>query len=167
MSRRYTDEEKAAAIQTLEANAGNIILTAIQTSIPVRTLRDWKREHNAVVAAATPSYNLDSPSDLLPPPEILRRRRREDGEYTKIRQMLMEHLFDLTETLMDNPETAHVRISAISRLLDRVIKLQILAKHEQEDLETEKYRLLMRQTDYRTQFAHEQSPDLEDEEFYD
>lgn len=151
MSRRYTDDEKTQALERLEANLGNITLTAIQTNIPVRTLRDWKRENAALVAANT-LPDADSPSDLLPPSEILRRRRRETGEYTRIREILMDHLFDLTETLLDDPATAHQRMTALSRLLDRVIKLESLVDREQDNLRR-KRRHAIETAEFRARYA--------------
>jgi transposase-like protein len=138
MSRRYTEEEKLKALEHLNANAGNVTRTAAQTSIPARTLREWKREYEALVAADGLSHTPDFPSEGAAAAENLRRRRQQEGEYTHIRQMLMDHLFDLTESLMDNPDTAHLRINALSRLLDRVIQLEKLSEWEQKEIQEER-----------------------------
>jgi transposase-like protein len=42
--RRYSDEEKAAALATLDANGGNIAETQRQIGIPYRTLANWAAE---------------------------------------------------------------------------------------------------------------------------
>lgn len=39
--RRYSDEEKAAALAALDANGGNVALTSQQLDIPDSTLRSW------------------------------------------------------------------------------------------------------------------------------
>src|SRR5262249_16637663 len=39
--RRYTDEERAAALAALHANAGNLQRTAHQVGVPETTLRHW------------------------------------------------------------------------------------------------------------------------------
>lgn len=39
--RRYSDEERAAALAALKANRGNLTLTARQVGVPLTTLRQW------------------------------------------------------------------------------------------------------------------------------
>ena len=130
MSRRYTDEQKAEALQHLDDNYGNVTLTALQTGIPIRTLRDWKRYRK-----------LEILKDL--PPEKVARRRQQEIEpeeqadieeedsaaaYSRIRAHLMQHINTLLETLTDDPDTANLRVIALTRLLDRVIKLEALVQ---------------------------------------
>lgn len=40
--RKYTDEERAAALAALDANAGNVARTAEQLGIPASTLQYWQ-----------------------------------------------------------------------------------------------------------------------------
>lgn len=132
MPRKYTDQQKIDALQHLADNYGNVTLTAIQTGIPERTLRDWKRRRK-----------FETLKDLPPIKETRRRQQtaanddpdqntenESEGEYTRIRQRLMQHIDTLLETLTDDPDTAHLRIIALTRLLDRVIKLESLTRTE-------------------------------------
>ena len=57
MSRRYTLQQKADALDHLQASGGNIALTHLQTGVPERTLRFWRRQ-----------LWLDSHLPLPPPP---------------------------------------------------------------------------------------------------
>lgn len=133
MSRRYTPQQKADILERLDDNFGNVTLTALQTGVPTRTLSEWKRQRKLrrlqrgeplllkksvrqqQQTAANPAPGDDPPGD---PP----------NDYARIRQRLMEHVDTLIETLTDDPDTAHLRIIALSRLLDRVIKLEALAR---------------------------------------
>lgn len=181
MSRRYTDEEKAYAIQYLVENFYNISVTSLQTGIPVRTLYTWKREHllqhNAaakpIVAAAHQQFSGEKPLQqhknsvlplLLPQAAPEQEPEPTNGihkipiwqrifeqpdfppehdpaadldpigkEYTHIRQRLMSHVEHLIDTLNDDPHTSHLRIIALTRLLDRVIKLESLVRREDPD----------------------------------
>ena len=45
--RQYTDEERAAALAALQANGGNLSLTARQVSVPRMTLATWAKEQPA------------------------------------------------------------------------------------------------------------------------
>ncbi len=49
MRRRYSDEERAAALAALKANGGNLELTSRQAGVPRNTLRRWAEhpEHAA------------------------------------------------------------------------------------------------------------------------
>jgi transposase-like protein len=44
MARAYSDEDKAAALAALKANAGNVKRTATQVGVPARTVRRWRDE---------------------------------------------------------------------------------------------------------------------------
>jgi transposase-like protein len=148
MSRRYTDEEKAEALEKLDANVGNITLTAIQTGIPVRTLHHWKRQQRIQLLMHPSSENEDVELEVDSDLEALLQQKfvaqqQQESPYSHIRQRLLEHIFDLTETLMDDPDTAHLRVSALSRLLDRALKLERIAGLEQDKLRTKRYHELV------------------------
>ena len=179
MSRRYTDEEKAHAIQRLTENFYNISVTSLQIGIPIRTLHAWRREHllqqNAAArmgfAAAHQHFSGENP--LLPHKIFVRQQQQQQQaapqpaptngihkvpiwqqifeqpdfpaerdpaavddldpigkEYTHIRQRLMSHVEHLIDTLNDDPHTSHLRIIALTRLLDRVIRLESLVRRE-------------------------------------
>jgi transposase-like protein len=169
MSRRYTPEEKAAALQHLNDNYGNITLTAMQTSIPVRTLHHWRRERKLQLLANISTDNEDEALESLLHKKVDVQQQQE--VYTRLHQTLLEHLFNLTETLLDDPDTAHLRITALARLLDRVIKLEDLAKSEQYKLETKRYHEMLRQYDSihdiieeNEAYARKAEDELEDDE---
>ena len=44
MPRHHSPDQKAAAIQCLNSNGGDIVTTAVQTGIPIRTLYTWRKE---------------------------------------------------------------------------------------------------------------------------
>lgn len=43
--RSYSDNEKAAALLTLESNGGNLSRTSRELNIPITTLVDWRNGH--------------------------------------------------------------------------------------------------------------------------
>ena len=132
MSKRYTQEQRADALQHLDDNYGNVTLTALQTGIPTRTLYQSKRERKLRRQQAEPP--LLHKKSAVPPQQTAAKTAPESagqqGDYTRIRTRLMEHIDTLIETLTDDPDTAHVRAMALTRLLDRVIKLEALTRSE-------------------------------------
>jgi hypothetical protein len=44
MPRHHSPDQKAAALQCLDSNGGDIVTTAVQTGIPERTLYTWRKE---------------------------------------------------------------------------------------------------------------------------
>ena len=150
MARKYTDQEKANILQHLDDNYGNVTITSIQTGVPIRTIHRWKRLRKlmAIKNGDPIPGTLRHKKNLMPPPQnaatsksSLRSGEDLGGDndkpnnvYAQIREQMMEHLFTLMETLTDDPDTAHLRISALSRLLDRVIKLETLAGAQQEQV---------------------------------
>lgn len=128
MSRRYTQDEKAAYLAHLDDNYGNVTLTAIQTGIPSRTLYNWKRERKLRRLQSEPP--LLHKKSAVPPPQTATNPDDTEAEYTRIRAEMMTHIDNLMSSLTDDPDTAHLRIIALTRLLDRVIKLEALTKRE-------------------------------------
>ena len=158
MARRYTDEEKEEILARLDDNFGNVTLTALQMNIPTRTLQHWKRMRKLEAfkrGEPAPGNSLllrkksDAPQQkqqqvgaqrAVSDTEQTPSKGEEDyktqvtKEYTHIRERLMEHINNLIETLTDDPDTAHLRITALSRLLDRVIKLEALVGKETDQV---------------------------------
>lgn len=138
VSRRYSDEEKELILQTLDDNYGNVTLTALQTDIPIRTLQDWKRHRkllalkhgNALPRVLPRKKNEARQQQQQQTTDNDTDEAEEENEYAYIRKRLMEHINNLLETLTDDPDTAHLRINALSRLLDRVIKLEQLVNDD-------------------------------------
>ena len=134
MSRRYSDEEKSQAVQHLHDNYYNVTLTAIQTGIPLRTLYEWKRQRQVERIKGQDAI----PEDILNEEVLLQQENSvlllQQNEYTRIRQRLLEHIFELIDTLNDDPHATNTRVSAVSRLLDRVIKLEGRERSELSEL---------------------------------
>ena len=131
MARRYTEEDKQHALQTLDDNFGDVTLTALQTDIPRRTLQDWKRMRK---------LKQKQTGEHLPPKkddaqQQQYRANHQDKEhkqvYTEIRDRLLDHIYALVDVLIDDPEIMHARVMSLIRLLDRVIKLEALSDNEQ------------------------------------
>jgi transposase-like protein len=133
---RYTREQRWEVLDILEANYGNVTLTAQQTGVPIRTLYAWKREHRRVAQQTGSKLQHTKNFPLLPenaavhddpPPAQPQTEAERAAEYTALRASLMRHINTLTATMIDDPDTAHLRAMALTRLLDRVIKLETLA----------------------------------------
>lgn len=122
MSQRYSEQEKNAALNRLDENFGNVPITAQQTGIPTRTLYHWKRQHYRSDFKNTddPPANLLHKKNPVPPPQTA--TNLPFNQYAYIYERLINHANHLIDTLMDDPATTHLRISALSRLLDRIIK---------------------------------------------
>lgn len=127
MSRRYTTEQKESAMQCLDDNYGNVTITALQTGVPKRTLQEWKRQRK-LQAIQRGEPLLREKNHAPQQQQTTDDADTPQAEYARIRQRLMSHIHTLTETLTDDPDTAHLRASALSRLIDRVIKLEALIK---------------------------------------
>lgn len=131
MSKRYTPEEKTIALQILADNFGSVAVTSVQTGIPERTLFTWRRhqrlqkQHKAGLLQQHPT-----PSPSLPPLETsenteeAEENTEEVHEFQKLRDQLMQHIFTLSQMISVDPNTAYLKAAAISRLLDRVLKLE-------------------------------------------
>lgn len=153
MARRYTPEQKAEILQILDDNFGNVQLTAAFIGMPERTLRDWKNRRKR--------QHIREFVDL-PPEKNNRRRRQEDmeeeiHEYTHLRERLMDHINNLMETLTDDPDLAHLRVIALTRLLDRVIKLEALTAKEGEQVIRLEYK-------YPDGTIHDKPPWMDDDD---
>lgn len=133
MPRAYSDTQKTEALDHLDANFGNVTLTAIQTGIPSRTLYEWKRQRKLRRQQAEPPL-LHKKNAVPQQQNATNDDESDSGEYTRIRSRLMQHLEHLLDSLTDDPDTAHLRIIAVTRLLDRVVKLDPLAGNEHEQV---------------------------------
>ncbi len=138
MSRRYTHQEKTLALQRLDDNFGNVSLTAIQTNISKRTLQEWRNERRVMAFQS----GQPDPETLLREKNIAQQQQqnpdplsyKEENEYAFIRNRLLQHIHAMLENLVDEPDSAHLRVMALTRLLDRVIKLETQVqfhRHEQ------------------------------------
>jgi hypothetical protein len=141
--KRYTENEKQHALLRLKQNYGDVPLTSLQTRFPERTLYDWKRKLRlqtnldrnlqqkkitaAAATAANPDNQLPAQPDTAPPPDS----PEPPHEYLRFRANLVQHIDTLLQTLSDDPDLAHRRAIALTRLLDKVITLESLVKERQ------------------------------------
>jgi hypothetical protein len=152
MTRTYTPEEKDAALQRLDANRGQVLRTSLQTGIPERTLQRWKALRN-LQPPQPPPLLLDSrrqppPTlpvgahpgvrpDLTPSPTLAEgdptgtgdSGRAPDGDYDSLRQHLVREALTIAASLSHGLHNAPLnqRAIALSRLVDRIVKLDTLS----------------------------------------
>lgn len=132
----YPPEQKAAALERLHANGGNIALTHLQTGIPQRTLYGWRQaawlQQLQRIQRSSPSEQQRTPppspplTDLTGAPDIKDELLTEEQNLqilNRIRRRLITELADLSsEGLMLTSPTQ--RIQALTMLLDRLMKLE-------------------------------------------
>ena len=118
MSKRYTAEEKARALQLIDANFGNTALTSAQTGIPTRTLNGWRR-------AAQPPEQERQQQQQSP---VLREESILDQRIERLRQ-LCEQLIRQASRLADSLDqgideaTLSQRATALNQVLTTTVKL--------------------------------------------
>lgn len=143
MPRQYSSQKKQDTLTHLAVNRDNVVLTSLQTGVSERTIHRWKQrqrlqaDHDAnpapqITAPHTnapqwdaPHWNAPPPPDKNdpPPPPDEPDQERTILELFSLRNQLMQHVFKLTESLSQNDEFVNHRAVAITRLLDRIIKL--------------------------------------------
>jgi hypothetical protein len=153
MARQYTSEEIAVATKALEENGGDISLISTLLGIPERTLYTWRKKY---LKTSKKSY---SPPPLLPPaPETPQQplhpnpfgMTHEDLQkaleteyvphpYNDLRQALMADIVKLQPTIAEDPNLAHVRALAVSRMIDDVLRLEAICRVEKPQLTIFKY----------------------------
>ena len=114
----YPPERKAAVLQQLQANHNNVALTSIQTGVPERTIRDWRRKHwleKALPPQGTPAAAAKPALDYGEETEALK----------FVRQQIIQEVVSVASNLADtlNTTAPYHRILALTQLLDRLIKL--------------------------------------------
>ena len=152
MSKRYTAQQKEDVLRCLQANNGSVMLTSIQTGVSERTIRSWRQRIHM-----EKQINENSTEERQQQKENVRQRQqqqqKEDGtlyghdtscpndrnqndeesdpqltELRSLRQTIMNHIFDLAADLSSDDELVSQRAIAISRLLDRIPKLDAQIK---------------------------------------
>jgi transposase-like protein len=117
MPRKYSPEEKTAALELLERNGGNIPLTAVQTGIADRTLYRW-RQH------IWWQQSWQRHTTASPPPQNLPQFEDELDALTYLRRQIRDELLRLASFQESNTfATPQQRILFITQLLDRLMKL--------------------------------------------
>jgi transposase-like protein len=129
MSKRYTLEEKASAVQTLSDNCGNIQRTSQQTGIPSRTLYTWWNQEQTKLQQLPQGKNELPPPPLQTPSAADHPEADEDLRADGIMDEVLEHLMQQARMLSlrfsqnyeKMPPTS--QMMALTRLIDRIIKL--------------------------------------------
>jgi hypothetical protein len=141
----YTAIERIHALRRLKENYGDVPLTSLQTRIPERTLYTWKRQfrreenldanlrQEKTTAAAAAAADLSMADTQMETPNASTHAAEEDteNEYVRFRDNLIQHIDTLLQTLSDDPDLAHRRAIALTRLLDKVVTLGALVKQTQ------------------------------------
>jgi len=154
MPRQYTPQQKEDALRQLAVNKGNVALTSIQTGVSERTIQRWQQRLRLENAGAKP---LPAPLSAPPPPkentpppspppkndppqpetdDDQSLREQTCNELRSLRNQLMRHIFNITADLSQDDDLFNHRTVAITRLLDRVMKLdaQLNELHPQETI---------------------------------
>jgi hypothetical protein len=108
---------RAEAIQILVENMGSTWTTSQQTGIPERTIQEWKHHFYATQNIQTILMERETTDPL----EAAARER-----YLRLRANLLEHIEKLSERFRSKPEQAVDLAIAMSRLIDRLHKLEYI-----------------------------------------
>jgi parvulin-like peptidyl-prolyl isomerase len=113
MVRMYKPEEIAFGMQKFVENLGDTARTSRQRGISERTLRRWKYKYqiNTILTINKPPSEQDN--------TVYQR-------YLQIRDNLLKHIERLYEQMDTQPENAAELAIALSRLIDRLSKLENL-----------------------------------------
>ena len=121
MSRRYTSDEKAVVLSLLQSSGYNIVVTSLQTGIPERTLRYWRRQQNLAkvlpLPPHTPSAAAAAISEDFPDAE----------RFKLLRRQILDHISTLTASLTNGLDTASPfhRVLALSQLFEHLKRLEV------------------------------------------
>jgi hypothetical protein len=144
---KYHPTQKTAILEKLRANGGDIAVTHLQTGVPERTLRDWRRERW-----------LQSPPP--PPPTPLRRRQNDpDGDAVDdqpaqapdqelpvfeddldalayLRRQIVDELVRIAGAFQDTFQLAspYQRVNMLAQLMDRLMKLDERLKPYKDEM---------------------------------
>lgn len=120
--KRHPDD-KTAALILLERNGGSIPATALQTGIPERTLYNWQRQ-------LSPRLQQYPPLPASIPPEPAEEVAFSDdiSAIAFVRRQLMEELVAWSSRRDATPGGPYQRVLIIAQLVDRLAKLDSLAK---------------------------------------
>ncbi len=169
MPRRYSPEEKIAALVRLAQNRGSVTATSRQLGIPVRTLRDWQCDSrlNAVVSPSPPPPTPSAGQRLeeLPPFED------DLAAVNYLRHHMLDELLNMARQLPFDfaVATPYQRMNMIPQLLDRLMKLDQHLKPYQHLVEDVEYEIVGAETFERRSYRPDEELEfflLEGEQAY-
>jgi hypothetical protein len=144
MPKRYTAQQKEDVLRCLQANDGSVMLTSIQTGVSERTIHYWRQRFNMEKDIVSTKL-LPQKENVVPPQLQLQKEdksmyghdtsspndEKSDPQLTELhslRQTIMNHIFELAADLSSDDELVSQRAIAVSRLLDRIPKLDAQIK---------------------------------------
>jgi transposase-like protein len=161
MSQRYSPSQKMEALTLLEEAGANIENLSRKLKIPVRTLYAWRKESRLqdqlqqistknTLAAEEKLQQLQQNPQLPPLENSAFGMTREQlaqaleveyipGHFNTIRQDLWTHIRLVQASISEDPDSAHVRALAVSRMLDDVLRLDEICRIEKPNLNVIKY----------------------------
>ncbi len=129
MPRKYTPDQKTAALVLLERNFRDFSLTSRQTAISKSTLYDWDSAIQAVFQETTP--RVRQPAEL---PGF----ENDLDALAFIRQHIMDEMVRLSSSLQYDSgfSTPYQRVLVLSQLMDKLMKLdQHLQPYTAEEIQ--------------------------------
>ncbi len=136
MKRRYSDEDKSAALVALDMNAGNVRATAGQLGIPRQTLQEWANDRK--ISPAVPEM-----------------RQHKKGEVVERFDELRERILNLLEgagTLEEKVRKASLKDLAIffGVITDKILLLKgeptVITAHAIRDAARDTLRMVIERT---------------------
>lgn len=125
---RYSQTEKEQILTRLSELNWDVPLASLELKVPERTLYRWKRQWQEKYLSLP-----QLPSSFGKSYKQIEKELNDNfvvGEYTDLRHQLMSHINTLVPTLSQDPDLAHRRVLALTRLLDRVLQLEELVRAE-------------------------------------
>lgn len=133
MPRAYTMEKKNEVFRVLAENKGHVMRTSIQTHVPASTIWYWLQRKRLKMEMEAKAQKGDELQQKEKNALLQQQQQIElDDDYEinetyvelqSLRKRLMQHVSDLTDNLSSDHENVNQRAIAISRLLDRIMKL--------------------------------------------
>src|SRR5215207_10193532 len=117
MPYQWNPRLKAEAIQLLVETMGSTLQASHATGIPERTIQHWKHEYYKPHDIKTVLMERES-DDPLEAAALTR--------YLRLRANLLEHIEKLSERFRSKPEQSVDLAIAMSRLIDRLHKLEYI-----------------------------------------
>jgi transposase-like protein len=122
MPKHYTPQQKTEALALVEST-GSVTLASLQTGIPERTLYHWRRQQQLRDGV------LQKKNSLPPQKNTPLTQEQVTAELRQLRDQIMSHIFAITATLSEDDGHVNHRAIALTRLLDRVMKLNTQVIH--------------------------------------
>lgn len=154
--RHYSPQEKSQALRSLQEHEGDISHVSTLLNIPERTLYTWRKDYESLnLHEKSIPQNLQNQRNQqnpeLPPLELsafgmTREQLAKALEieyipspFNTMRENLWTHIKILQTSISEDPDTAHVRALAVSRMLDDILRLDAICRLEKPNLNIIKY----------------------------